>query len=257
MKFVMEKTAEQIGQVAAEKAAELLREAIAQRGHARVMLSTGQSQFEFFEAFTKMNLPWDKIEFFHLDEYVKLPITHKASFRKYLKERFVDEIGTTTFHYINGETDTEEVIAELSKELAKEPIDVALIGIGENAHIAFNDPPADFEKEALYHVVDLNQTCRQQQVNEGWFAEVADVPPQAISATVKCIYQSKNILSVVPHAAKASAIYLTLSSTKKDPMVPASALMDHPSWIIYADADSAAKWNEVCEDGKVCTFMES
>lgn len=101
-----------------------------------------------------------------------------------------------------------------------------------------------------------NKLDRQQQVNEGWFAEVADVPPQAISATVKCIYQCKNILSVVPHAAKASAIYLTLSSTKKDPMVPASALMDHPSWIIYADADSAAKWNAVCEDGKVCTFME-
>lgn len=256
MKFVMEKTAEQIGQAAAKTAEELLRQAIEERGHARVMLSTGQSQFEFFEAFTKMDLPWDKIEFFHLDEYVKLPITHKASFRKYLKERFVDKIGPTTFHYITGETDTEAVIAELSEELAKEPIDVALIGIGENAHIAFNDPPADFEKEALYHVVDLNQTCRQQQVNEGWFASVEDVPPQAISATVKCIYQCKHILSVVPHKAKASAIYLTLSSTKKDPMVPASALMDHPSWTIYADADSAEKWQEASKNGKVCTFLD-
>lgn len=257
MKFVVRNTPDMIGEAAAKQTAELVLEAIANKGKARVMLSTGQSQFEFFKAFVNMDLPWEKIEFFHLDEYVALPISHKASFRKYLKERFVDKIGPTTFHYINGEGDCEAMIAELTAMLEEGEIDVGLIGIGENAHIAFNDPPADFDTEACYHVVDLAPRCRQQQVNEGWFPTVEDVPAQAISATVKCIYRCKNILSVAPHAAKAQAIYSTLSAKEKNPMVPATALMDHPAWTIYADDESAALWLKAQQEDKaVCPWME-
>ena len=253
MKFIIQKTPEEIGRSAAQKAGELILDAIAKRGTARVMLSTGQSQFQFFEALIAMDLPWDKIEFFHLDEYVGLPVTHIASFRKYLKERFVDKIGPTTFHYVNGEADTDTTIAELSVLLDKAPIDVGLIGIGENAHIAFNDPPADFEAQANYHVVKLADRCRQQQVNEGWFPSVDAVPEYAISATVSCIYRCRNILSVVPHAAKAQAIVSTLSATEKDVNVPATALMDHPAWTIYADAASASRW---VESGLQCQFAD-
>lgn len=257
MKLVIRQTPDRIGELAAQQTAKLVLDAITRKGKARVMLSTGQSQFEFFKAFVQMDLPWDKIEFFHLDEYVALPLAHKASFRKYLKERFVDKIVSTTFHYIDGEGDCEAVIAELTKLLNEGEIDVGLIGIGENAHIAFNDPPADFEKEAYYHVVDLALRCRQQQVNEGWFPSVEDVPAQAISATVKCIYRCKNIISVVPHAAKAQAIYSTLTRGEKDPMVPATALLDHPAWTIYADDESAALWVRAQEEEQaVCAYLE-
>lgn len=257
MKLIVRQSSDLIGELAAKQTADLILDAIAKKGKARVMLSTGQSQFEFFKAFVQLDLPWDKIEFFHLDEYVALPLAHKASFRKYLKERFVDKIGSTTFHYINGEGDCEAMIAKLTKMLNEGEIDVGLIGIGENAHIAFNDPPADFETEACYHVVDLAPRCRQQQVNEGWFPTVEDVPSQAISATVKCIYRCRNIISVVPHAAKAQAIYSTLVRGEKDPLVPATALLDHPAWTIYADDESTALWVKAKkEEQATCLYLE-
>ena len=173
---------------------------------------------------------------FHLDEYVDLPETHIASFRKYLQERFVDKVHPGKVNFVDG---TPECIAQLTKELNKGPIHVGLIGIGQNAHIAFNDPPADFDTEAAYKVVTLDERCRKQQVGEGWFATIDDVPKQAISMCVKQIMSSRCIVTVVPHAVKAEAVKNTLAQDINN-MVPATIMKSHPHWDLYLDADSAA-----------------
>jgi glucosamine-6-phosphate deaminase len=164
-----------------------------------LVLSTGASQFETLDALVKSEVDWSKVEMFHLDEYVNLPESHVASFRKYLKERFINKIPLGKVHLISGEENIQNMSQKLSVEIRKEPIDLALIGIGENAHIAFNDPPADFETKEAYIVVNLDENCKKQQVREGWLATVEDVPKQAISMTVHQILQSKVIISCVPH----------------------------------------------------------
>ena len=173
-------TAAENGRKAAVKAAELINAAIREKGHARIILSTGASQFEMFENLVKQDVDWSKVEMFHLDEYVGLPETHIASFRKYLKERFVNIVHPGAAHFV-GEGDVKKNIEELTRELRKDVVDVGLIGIGENGHIAFNDPPADFDATEAYRVVNLDHKCRMQQVGEGWFATEDDVPKQAIS----------------------------------------------------------------------------
>lgn len=240
MKLSISQTSIEMGQKAAEKVAELICEAVREKGEARILVSTGQSQFEFFEALIKMDIPWDKVEIFHLDEYVGLPIAHVASFRKYLKERFVDKVGSTRMNYISGEGDTDEMIADITAKITEKPIDIGIIGIGENGHIAFNDPPADFETTASYHVVELDQKCRQQQVGEGWFATVDDVPKYAISATVFQIMSCKHIVSVVPHKVKASAIQKTLETDTVTNLIPATKMKEHDDWFLYLDAESAS-----------------
>lgn len=240
MKLSISQTSVEMGQKAAEKVAELICEAVREKGEARILVSTGQSQFEFFEALIKMDIPWDKVEIFHLDEYVGLPIAHVASFRKYLKERFVDKVGSTRMNYISGEGDTDEMIADITAKITEKPIDIGIIGIGENGHIAFNDPPADFETTASYHVVELDQKCRQQQVGEGWFATVDDVPKYAISATVSQIMSCKHIVSVVPHQVKASAIQKTLETDTVTNLIPATKMKEHDDWFLYLDAESAS-----------------
>ena len=175
MKIVVEKNAELLGLAAARNAAAILQAAIQTNGCARIVLSTGASQFEFLSAFIKQDVDWSKVEMFHLDEYVGLPETHIASFRKYLKERFVSQVPLKAAYFVNGEGDVENHIAQLSQELLKAPVDLGLIGIGENGHIAFNDPPADLEDASCYKVVHLNDRCKQQQVNEGWFATLDDL----------------------------------------------------------------------------------
>lgn len=240
MKIVVEKNAELLGLAAARNAAAILQAAIQTNGCARIVLSTGASQFEFLSAFIKQDVDWSKVEMFHLDEYVGLPETHIASFRKYLKERFVSQVPLKAAYFVNGEGDVENNIAQLSQELLKAPVDLGLIGIGENGHIAFNDPPADLEDTSCYKVVHLNDRCKQQQVNEGWFATLDDVPECAISMTVQQILKCRHIISVVPNERKAEAVKNTLAQSP-NAMVPATQLKTHPNWSLYIDSGAASQ----------------
>lgn len=241
MRVHIEKTNELLGIAAAECIAQELNEAIALRGEANYLVSTGASQFTTFKALVARNdVDWSKVTMYHLDEYVDLPESHIASFRKYLKERFADLVPLKRAVYVNGEGNIEENLKALEEEFSRIVIDVGAIGIGENAHIAFNDPPAQFDKESAYHVVDLNDTCKQQQVNEGWFATLDDVPKQAISMTAKQIMKCRKIVSVVPGERKAKAIHDTLTSDHIDPMVPATLLVTHPCIDLFIDEGSAS-----------------
>lgn len=225
-----------LGAHAAKQAEQLIRAAIAQKGCARIVLSTGASQFDTLDALVKSDIDFSKVEMFHLDEYVNLPITHPASFRKYLAERFVGKVNLKAVHYVDG---TAEGIETLTREIRKAPVDVGLIGIGENAHIAFNDPPADFSTTEAYIVVDLNDACKKQQVGEGWFATVDDVPKQAVSMTCHQIMQCNAIISCVPYPVKAAAVRATLLSDAVTNAIPATLLKQHANFSLYLDADSA------------------
>lgn len=231
---------EQTGLEAARAGAQIVREAIRIQGKARIVLSTGASQFEFLKAFVRMDVDWSKVEMFHLDEYIALPESHPASFRKYLKERFLQFAPVGKAWLVNGEADPVETVRELNREISSAPVDLAFIGIGENGHIAFNDPPANFDIDDPYMIVNLSDTCKAQQVNEGWFAGVDDVPKQAISMTVRQIMRSRHIVSVVPHSAKASAIANTVNR-EVDSQYPSTMLKTHPNWKLFLDKESASQ----------------
>lgn len=233
-------TPQELGTRAATVIAQLLNDAIAKQGSARLILSTGASQFETLDALVKLDVAWEKVEMFHLDEYVGLPESHIASFRKYLKERFVSKLPLKAAHFVNGEGDVAANIEALTKELRQAPVDVGVIGIGENGHIAFNDPPADFETDAAYKVVTLDERCRRQQVGEGWFAAVDDVPKQAITMCVKQIMACRHIVTAVPHGVKAEAVFNTITRPVT-PEVPATMLKTHPDWHLFIDDASAAQ----------------
>ncbi len=233
-------TPEELGKKAAAKIAELLRDAIGKKGHARMILSTGQSQFETLAALVKEDVDWSKVEMFHLDEYVALPESHGASFRKYLKERFVSKVNLKAAYFVNGEGDVERNIEDLTKELRKDEVDVGVIGIGENGHIAFNDPPADFDTDKAYKVVNLDERCRMQQVGEGWFKTFDDVPKQAITMCPKQIMACRHIVTAVPHRVKAEAIYNTITKPVT-PDVPATLMKTHPDWNLFIDSESASE----------------
>lgn len=239
MKVRVLKNHEELGREAAAYSVEVLKKAIAQKGKARIVLSTGASQFETLKALTESDVDWSKVEMFHLDEYINLPESHPASFRKYLKERFVSKVNLKAAYFVNGEGNIEENIRKLTEEIRKEEIDLGLIGIGENSHIAFNDPPADFDTKEAYIVVNLDDACKQQQVREGWFATVEDVPKQAISMTVYQIMQCKVIVSSVPHKVKARAIKLTLENDVTN-TIPATILKRHPDANLFLDEESAS-----------------
>lgn len=227
----------ELGKSAAKETAAILRQCIAEKGEARIALSTGASQFDTIKELVKQDVDWSKVEMFHLDEYVDLPITHKASFRKYLKERFTDFVpNLKAAHFVDG---TVAGITKLTEEITKSPIDVGLIGIGENAHIAFNDPPADFDTTESYIVVELDEACRKQQMGEGWFEEFEDVPTHAVSMTVSQIMRCERIISCVPYAVKEAAVEKTLHTKETTPLVPATKLKEHPNFILYLDEDSA------------------
>ena len=228
--------ADELGMRAAGKIASLIEEAINKKGKARIILSTGMSQFETLSHLITYDLPWDKVEMFHLDEYVGLDESHPASFRKYLKERFVSKVNLKAAYFVEGV----DAIPSLTRELRKEEIDVGVIGIGENGHIAFNDPPADFTTGAAYKVVTLDRRCREQQVGEGWFRTIDEVPAEAITMCVKEIMKSKHIVSAVPHEVKAEAIYNTITGRISQD-VPATILKTHPDWNLFIDKDSASK----------------
>lgn len=230
---------EELGTHAAAEGASLIREAITQQGHANIILATGASQFEILSALVQApNIDWSCVTAFHLDEYIGMPETHPASFRKYLKERFVDIIPIGTFHYVNGEGDAQAECQRLSQLITTHPIDVAFVGIGENGHLAFNDPPADFETEESYIIVTLDEDCRKQQLGEGWFATLDDVPQQAISMSIRQIMKSKYIICSVPDERKAQAVQGALEGPIT-PTLPASIMQQHPHTSLYLDTHSA------------------
>ena len=233
-------TKAELGQAAARDAAEIINQAIKERGAAYVIAATGASQFEFLDSLVVEEIDWAKVVFFHLDEYVGLPESHPASFRRYLKERILSRVQPRSFHLINGEAgDVYEECRHVGELIARETIDVAFVGIGENGHLAFNDPPADFETDEPYIVVNLDQECRQQQVGEGWFKSLEDVPTQAISMSISQILRSRHILCIVPDQRKAVAVK---NSVELDvsPMHPASILQKHDSATLYLDHASAS-----------------
>jgi glucosamine-6-phosphate deaminase len=232
-----------LGRAAAEQAASSLRRVIRESGRVRIVVATGASQFEFLEALTGMTgIDWPLVEMFHLDEYVGLPVSHPASFRKYLLERLIQKTSITQYHLLDPDKDPAEAAVRIGTKLNSAPIDIAFVGIGENGHLAFNDPPADFETKAPYLIVNLNDACRQQQVNEGWFAAVSEVPAQAISMSVHQILRAREIIVVVPDGRKALAVKACLEGPIT-PLAPASILRTHSNTSIFLDKDSAALLN--------------
>jgi glucosamine-6-phosphate deaminase len=229
-----------LGRAAAQQATDTLRRAIEKEGQARLIAATGASQFELLEALTSVpGIDWERVEMFHLDEYVGMTADHPASFRKYLRTRLITKVGIKRYHLLDGEDDPHEVIREVGGALKIAPIDLALVGIGENGHLAFNDPPADFETEEPYLVVTLDEACRRQQLGEGWFKNLAEVPQQAISMSVRQILKAKEIIAVVPDARKAKAVAACCEG-KISPLAPASILRTHPNTTVYLDKSSAA-----------------
>ena len=229
-----------LGRAAAEQAAVSLRNAIQSSGRARIVAATGASQFEFLDALTAMpGIEWARVEMFHLDEYIGLPVSHPASFRKYLLERLIRKTGITKYHFLDGDGNVPEIVRKVSAELTAAPIDIAFVGIGENGHLAFNDPPADFQTEEPYIIVDLDEPCRLQQVGEGWFASLSEVPTRAISMTVRQILKAKEILVVVPDARKAQAVKSCLEG-EISPVAPASILRKHANTTVFLDKLSSA-----------------
>jgi glucosamine-6-phosphate deaminase len=230
-----------MGTAAGVNAAASIRKAIKEKGTSNIILATGTSQFETLnQLIREKDIDWSKVVMFHLDEYIGLSATHPASFRKYLTDRFLSHVPALRgVHLINGETDPQAECERLGKVISQHPIDVALVGIGENGHLAFNDPPADFEVDTPYIVVDLDDLCVKQQYGEGWFPTLEDVPRKAISMSIKQILRSKEIICSVPDRRKAIAVKNCLEQPVNNAH-PASILQTHPNCTIYLDQYSAS-----------------
>ncbi len=239
MKIVISESKAELGEKAALTGARLINEAIQTNGAANIIVATGASQFEMLNELIKQDIDWPKVTAFHLDEYIGITENHPASFRKYLKERFVEKVSLREFNYVNGEVNSVEECNRLGNIIGSCKIDVAFVGIGENGHLAFNDPPADFETEESYLVVNLDEKCRLQQLGEGWFPTLKDVPEQAISMSIQQIMKSKAIICSVPDLRKAEAVKASLES-EVTPDVPASILQQHEAVWMYLDKDSAS-----------------
>lgn len=241
MEVIIVETKQEMGERAATAGAAAICREIEAKGTANVILATGASQFEMLAALATADIPWGKVTGFHLDEYAGMPMSHPASFRRYLKERFLDKLPEplSNFYFINGEGDCAAECRRLNALIAGHPIAVAFVGIGENGHLAFNDPPANFETEEPYIVVDLDEDCRRQQLGEGWFPTLEDVPRQAISMSIRQIMKSQEILCCAPDARKARPVQATLEGPVT-PQVPASILQRHPRTAMYLDSQSAA-----------------
>ena len=239
-------TKAELGQAAARDAAAIIDHAIAERNSAYVIAATGVSQFEFLDALVLEPIDWTKVTFFHLDEYVGLPESHPASFRRYLKERIVSRVHPRAFHFINGEADDiQEECRRLSRIITQQTVDVAFVGIGENGHLAFNDPPANFDTDEPYIVVNLDDACRQQQVGEGWFESIDAVPAQAISMSIRQILRSREILCIVPDLRKAKAVKASVELSVTA-MHPASILQTHDRMMLFLDRDSSSLLSNRC-----------
>ena len=242
MKIHIAKDRDALGKKSADVVIAEMRRLLAEKGRVVMILATGASQFEFLGHLTAdPALDWSKVVAFHLDEYVGLPVTHPASFRNYLRERFLAKLPNPigAFHEVNGENDPAAECERLNALIAQYDVDLCCMGIGENSHIAFNDPPADFETETPFIIVALDAACRQQQVNEGWFATLNDVPKQAISMSVRQIMKSRMLVNSVPGTCKAQAVKWTLEEAIS-PAYPATILRTHPNCCLNLDVDSAA-----------------
>lgn len=234
-------TKQEMGRAAAATGAQRLYGALQETGSANLIVATGASQFEMLEHLVSADLDWPSMTGFHLDEYIGLSVEHPASFRKYLKERFVDRLPVPlkAFHYLNGEIDPAGECQRVGQILADTSIDVAFVGIGENGHLAFNDPPADFETTRPYLVVDLDEACRRQQLGEGWFPDFDSVPAQAISMSVQQILKSRTIICTVPDKRKAEAVKKAVAGPVTSE-VPASILQTHPDCHLFLDTAAAS-----------------
>lgn len=243
MKIQISKNKVESGAAAAALGVRAIREAIRKRGHANIIVATGASQFEMLQKLiTEPGLPWNRVTAFHLDEYIGLPITHPASFRKYLWERFVSQLPLpmAAFHYVEGDAaDPAKECRRLGALIRKHPIDVCFAGIGENGHLAFNDPPADFRTPASYLVVELDGDCRKQQLGEGWFKSLREVPKKAISMSVSQIMKAGTVICTIPDARKARAVKNCLQG-EVTPLHPASILQKHPAAYCFLDKASAS-----------------
>ncbi|HBM15363.1 MAG TPA: glucosamine-6-phosphate deaminase [Lentisphaeria bacterium] len=242
MKVYKFPTKQGTGISAAEKGANFIKQAINEKGSVNVILATGASQFEMLNHLTSINgIEWRKVTCFHLDEYIALPESHGASFRKYLSERFLEKVGSVkAFNFVNGSAaNTAEECNRLEQLIKASPIDVAFVGIGENGHLAFNDPPADFETEKAYIIAALDMDCRKQQMGEGWFKTIEEVPKQAISMSIRQILKSRHIIVTVPDKRKAEAVKNTIKCEVSN-MHPSSILQTHPSCYIYLDNESGS-----------------
>jgi glucosamine-6-phosphate deaminase len=233
---------QQLGKSAAAAGAELVRKAIAERGAASIIVATGASQFEMLARLSQEpHIDWHRVTGFHLDEYVGLSIKHPASFRRYLWERFVSRLPLplAAFHYLDGEGEPAAEARRVSDIIRRQPIDVAFVGIGENGHLAFNDPPANFDTEEPYIVVKLDDACRRQQLGEGWFPTLGDVPREAISMSIRQIMKSRAIVCTVPDERKAEAVRNAVEG-EVTPQVPASILQRHEQCTLFLDKPAAS-----------------
>jgi len=241
MKISISTNPQELGRAAGLAAAQLISKAIETNGAANIILATGTSQFQTLsQLINEKDIQWSKVTMFHLDEYIGLPISHPASFRKYLQERFLEKVPALKAAYlINGEANALEECKRIGDLITNHPIDVSLVGIGENGHLAFNDPPADFETEEPYIIVNLDEPCRKQQLGEGWFNNLEEVPTQAISMSIKQILKAKYIICSVPDGRKAVAVKNTLEQSVSN-LYPASILQQHANCTLYLDESSSA-----------------
>jgi glucosamine-6-phosphate deaminase len=237
-----------LAQDAARHATGVLRKVIAERGEARIIAATGAAQFDFLDVLTGTpGIDWKRVEMFHLDEYVGISDQAPASFCRFLKERLIDRVGMGKYHLLDGTRSPQDVIKAVTAEIRKAPIDLAFVGVGENGHLAFNDPPADFDTDESYIVVNLDEPCRRQQLGEGWFPSLEDVPTQAISMTIRQVMQAKEILAIVPDMRKAKAVKACFDDGIS-PDAPASILQKHPNTTIYLDTESASLLSQASLD---------
>jgi len=240
MKINVLENAVAVGEAAAKHAAQSLRQVLSSSDTARIIAATGAAQFEFLKTLTSTpGIDWQRVEMFHLDEYIGLPANHPASFCDYLLERLIKKTGIKHYHLLDGTQDPKEVIRRVGDELSSRPVDVAFVGIGENGHLAFNDPPADFETDEPFLIVELDEACRRQQMGEGWFPTLADVPTHAMSMSIKQVLKAKEIIAIVPEKRKAPAVKECLEGDIS-PMAPASILRTHPNTTVYLDMESAS-----------------
>ncbi len=242
MEKIIYKTKQEMGAAAAAAAAQAIKKAIEEHGRANIILATGASQFEMLKNLVGAEtVDFSKVTMFHLDEYIAMGADHPASFRKFLKERFVDKVtGLKAVHFVNGDAaDPQQECQRVGSVIAEHPIDAAMIGIGENGHLAFNDPPADFETEEPFIIVELDEKCRRQQLGEGWFETLEKVPRRAISMSIRQIMKSACLIVTVPDKRKAEAVKNALEG-QVTPMCPASILQQHDNCGIFLDSEAAS-----------------
>ncbi len=240
MKVTICKDGDELGRQAAEHGADLIRKALSDNGWANVVLASGTSQLKMLETLVSLpSIEWSLVKGFHLDEYAGIPADHPASFRKYMKEKFVYQVPVAEFDYINADDDPAAECRRLNHVMRKTEVHVAFVGVGENGHLAFNDPPADFETEDPYIIVRLDENSRSQQVKEGWFESVDQVPEKAVSMSISQIMKSHSIVCSCPEERKAEAAKAFIEGPVT-PEVPASILQKHPRAFVYLDHESAS-----------------